>query len=126
MKKQLEGIRILIVDDEASILEALSDNLVMHGATIYSAGNGLEAMEVLKDNMVDFILSDMRMPKANGIQFLKNLKITYPHPPPFFFLTGYAEEYSTEQMRELGSNGVLSKPFKIKELIELILANVKK
>lgn len=125
MKKQLENTRVLLVDDDAMIIDAISMNLTLHGAHVHSANNGIEAMELLKTTQVDFILSDMRMPKSDGMDFLKNLKMTYPNPPPFFFLTGYAAQYSVEEMKALGATGILSKPISVEALIEAISTSVK-
>jgi len=126
MKKQLDGIKILVVDDEQLFLDAISEPLIMLGATVYSASNGLEAMDVLNINSVDVILSDMHMPKSDGIDFLKRLRSAFPHTPPFFVLTSFAAEYSEEKLKELGVNDIILKPFTIKQLLELILTNTTK
>lgn len=126
MNKPLEGIKILVVDDEPLLVEAISENLIMYGATVYCAGNGLEAIDSLKVNSVDIILSDMQMPKLDGINFLKNLRLMQANPPPFFFLTGYASEHSVEKLKALGAADILAKPFQISQLIDLILIHLKR
>ncbi len=126
MKKQLEGIKILVVDDDILISNMIELNLNLHGATVFRAGDGLAAMEIIKTNSVDLILSDMRMAKSSGVDLLKNLKSTYPQYPPLFFMTGFATEHSREQLKQLGATEVISKPFEIQQLLDLIPANLKK
>ncbi len=125
MKKLLKDTKVLIVDDDAIFLDAISTSLTMHGANVHSASNGIEAMELLKKTQVHFILSDMRMPESDGMDFLKNLRVADPNPPPFFFLTGYAAQYSIEEMKELGATGILAKPISLAALIETIAASIK-
>lgn len=62
---------ILIVEDEKALSDAYQTILESHGHTTKSAGNGQEALDVLKSEKPDVILLDMKMPKMNGLEFLR-------------------------------------------------------
>ncbi|HEX2529558.1 MAG TPA: PAS domain S-box protein [Geminicoccus sp.] len=78
---------VLIVDDEPEIVELLSEALALDGHRILVAPNGREALEVLKRQRVDLVLTDLRLPEIDG-QRLQSLAAQLPDPPPFLFMTG--------------------------------------
>jgi DNA-binding NtrC family response regulator len=65
--------RILLVDDDPDILEVLGDRLVSQGYTVRTAGDGVEAMEVLGENQTDVVLLDLQMPRMGGLEVLRKL-----------------------------------------------------
>ncbi|HWL70040.1 MAG TPA: PAS domain S-box protein [Geminicoccus sp.] len=79
--------RILVVDDEAEIVELLSEALELDGHQVLAASNGEEALRILAAQPVDLVVSDLRMPKIDGLH-LEALSASLPHPPPFLFMTG--------------------------------------
>lgn len=66
--------KILIVDDEAELVELFSDILAAAGFNIYKAYNGEEAMQYVNGSRPDMILLDVRMPKTDGFEFLQKLR----------------------------------------------------
>lgn len=125
MDEKLQNLKILIVDDEPDLLDAISINLELMGAVVTTANNGLQGLEQLKKGEFDIILSDIRMPECDGVEFLKSAKEEFKQIPPFFFLTGFSD-YSTETIQRLGANELVSKPFQVGELVELILKHTSK
>ena len=71
-----DNYSILIVDDEPDIRGALRRSL--NGYTIHEAGDGVEALDKLRDIEVDAIVSDYNMPRMNGLELLTNARIMYP------------------------------------------------
>lgn len=100
---------LLIVDDEELIVSNLKFILKKFAAEIYTASNGLEALDVLTANDIHCIISDIRMPKMNGVEFLKEVRSRGMNIP-FIVYTGHGDH---ELMLEVGQFGVfdfLDKP----------------
>ena len=89
---KIETIRpkILLVDDEVWILDALYRFFRQRKWEVFRANGGLEALELLKTETVDIIISDMRMPKMDGAEFLEKTRSAYPNAVRIL-LTGYAD-----------------------------------
>jgi DNA-binding NtrC family response regulator len=109
---------ILIVDDEESIRESISQILIIKGYSVLSAENGLEAFELVKKEPIDFIISDIRMPKCDGATLLELVKKHNPHIP-MILITGYSD-ISVEDLLKKGANSVIVKPFRIQNLLRTI------
>ncbi|MFH1495300.1 MAG: response regulator, partial [Pseudomonadota bacterium] len=81
---------ILLVDDEANILSALTRLLRPQGYRILRAGSGREGLELLAQNEVGVIVSDQRMPEMTGVEFLHQVRELYPDTVRIV-LSGYTE-----------------------------------
>ncbi len=81
---------LLLVDDEPNILSTLEWLLVEDGYQIFTANNGKEALDLLKNQAIDVIVSDYRMPHMTGVEFLSEVKTKYPNTLRII-LTGYAD-----------------------------------
>ncbi len=112
-------IRILIVDDEKTIREGLFKAVPWeeHGYTVVStAKNGEEALDFFQNNYADIVISDIKMPKIDGLTLQKKLREKYPHIP-FVFISGYEDfKYVKEALRQ-GASSYLLKPIDINELL---------
>ncbi len=82
--------KIMFVDDEKSILAALTRIFLDDDVEIYTAESGLAALEILKNESMDLIVSDQRMPEMNGVEFLRQ-SIKYSPNSVRIVLTGYAD-----------------------------------
>lgn len=108
-------LTVLLVDDEEGILDYLQFELEDAGYRVLTAANGLEALAVLANEPVDTvaaIISDIRMPKMDGVTFLKRLRDTRPLPL-FVFMTGFAD-FDKQVLIDLGAAAVLEKPIDMK------------
>jgi len=109
---------LLIIEDNHFMM-ALLKNIFNSRFNIFSASNGLEALELLHmGNIPNVIISDLKMPEMNGIEFLKNLReSTFYHNVPLIMLSG--EEKSSERVNclQMGANDFVLKPFNPEELI---------
>lgn len=112
-------IQILIVDDEDGIRESLTINLELDGFRVLAASCGNDAMEILKTNKIDFIISDIRMPKGDGVTLLKYVKQHYPDLPQVVLISGFSE-VNAEEVKKMGAIDLLLKPPSIDALIEMI------
>jgi len=119
---------VLVVDDSAAIRKILQRVLRQTGMainTIHEAGNGEEALAVLKEHKVHLILSDINMPKMDGLQLLASLKANgdWAQVPVVMITTEGGETKVAEAVR-LGAVGYVRKPFtadQIKEKLAGIL-----
>lgn len=102
---------ILLVDDEQNILSSLRRLLNREGYNIHMALSGIEGLEILKENDIDIVVSDMRMPQMDGAEFLKNVAEGWPDIYKIL-LTGFADIQSTiDAINNGGINNYISKPW---------------
>jgi len=123
---------ILIVDDSAAIRKILQRVLRQTGmsiGTIYEAGDGQEALETLKKQKIDLVLSDINMPKMDGLQFLASVRASAAWKDiPVVMITTEGGETRVAEAVKLGASGYVRKPFtadqikeKLTEFLEAIL-----
>jgi len=102
---------ILLADDEPDIRRALKRSLHMPGYTMYEAGDGVEALEVLKTTHCDAIISDFNMPRMNGLDLLTQIRIMHPHMLRIL-LTGRADVHlAVRALNEGAVHRFLLKPW---------------
>jgi diguanylate cyclase (GGDEF)-like protein len=109
------GIRILLVDDDPSILEILSDLMAIFGHEYDIAQNGHEAIEKLKKGFFHIVLTDMKMPGMDGMELLRCINSSYPNIK-VMVLTGYDRTFSYTDVVKAGASDFISKPFNTDEL----------
>ncbi|MBD3383882.1 response regulator [candidate division KSB1 bacterium] len=112
--------KILIVDDEKSQREMLGGYLKKRGHTIHAAQHGLEALEILRQQAIDLVLTDMRMPELDGAELLKQIKALNPNID-VIMMTAYGSiEDATAAMKN-GAVDYITKPVDLEQL-ELTLS----
>ena len=103
--------RILVVDDELDFREALGRFLLLAGHDAAFASNGWEALMALESH-VDLILCDLRMPRMDGFEFLRELHGLEGHPhPPVIAVSGLASSADHLATEAAGFTGHIDKPF---------------
>ena len=111
---------LLLVDDEKNILRSLRRLLHREDYQILLAQNGKEGLELLANNKVDLVMSDMRMPEMNGAVFLKKVHALYPNTIRLI-LTGYAERETVQRaFSEAEAHEMISKPWDDDELKKIL------
>ncbi len=109
---------ILIVDDEVRITDILNLYLKKEGYQTLTAGDGLEALSVMQENVPDLIISDLMMPNMDGIEFCKEVKTRSEFTNPYFImLTAKATVDSKVEGLKIGADDYITKPFNVKELV---------
>ena len=111
--------RILLVDDEENARTALAKILSREEYEVVSAGNGFEALELLKNTQVDLIITDINMPEMNGMSFLREINQLYPGSN-VIMVTAYGEVESYIEAMNLGAFEYINKPVRINELKKII------
>jgi len=109
------SVSILIVDDEEMMRTLLNRILSREGYKIRSAEDGVVALEVLKAEKFDIIISDMKMPRMDGFELLKIVKNEYPQIG-VIIMTAYGDTYTVKDALLLGADEYITKPFKSYEI----------
>lgn len=111
---------VLVVEDEAEVLDVTCEILRAHGYLTLAAKDGMEALEQFQKNgpRIDFVLSDVRMPKMNGPRLANELRKSHPGTP-ILFMSGYNELADTGQIHFFDNN-LIRKPFEGPQLIKKI------
>lgn len=115
----LKGKVILTVDDETDIREILIEELQGVGATVVGAENGQKAMEILRQQSFDAVISDFKMPYGNGLWLMQEINKEFKMKPKLFLFTG-SNDGAMEVMRNLGVIEVFIKPFNIDYMIKAV------
>ena len=112
---------LLFVDDEKAILMSLKRLFFGHNLDLYFAEDGYEALQILSENKIDMIITDMRMPKMDGHKLLKEVQHLYPDTMRFI-LSGYTDEQRIyEAVMDASAKMYLLKPWEPKKLLEFVL-----
>ena len=115
---------ILIVDDEARMRRFMQMNLDLEGYRVIEAGNGLEAIERVRDDLPDLVLLDVMMPEIDGFEALRIIRET--STVPVIMLTVRDEEEDKIKGLELGADDYVTKPFSPRELASRIKAVIRR
>jgi DNA-binding response OmpR family regulator len=110
--------RILVVDDEADIVELIAYNLREAGLEVIVAGDGNAAVSKAHDLRPDLILLDLMLPEMDGLtvcEMLRSMRTT--HRIPIIIVTAWADEQSRIVGLELGADDYIVKPFSPRELV---------
>lgn len=113
--------KILVIDDDKLILGTLKRLLTGEGYDVFIAESGSKALEKIKNDTFNLIITDIRMPGLDGIETLKEIRKylaeTNREPIPELVITGYDNDENRSRADELKVAGYLAKPFDLKELL---------
>lgn len=119
MDKQENKIKVLVVDDEDIVREALQDWLSAYGFDVSAAGNGTEALQLIHDQEFGVILLDVRLPDMEGTDILREARKLRPEVKAII-LTAYPSKESTIEAVKHGAAEYLVKPFEPEHLVNII------
>lgn len=111
--------KILIIDDEPGIRNLLSYELGMQGYTVVTAPNGYDGVELVKKEPFQLILTDIKMPKMDGLEVLDNVKKIDPDIE-VIMITGYGTINTAVAAIKKGAYDFVQKPFNLDEILSLI------
>ncbi|MBN1115424.1 MAG: response regulator [Oligoflexia bacterium] len=123
-QKKLSG-KLLLVDDEESIRDILSYNLVVLGLEVDVAEDGVQGFDMISATEYDYVITDLKMPRMNGEELLKRAKQLFPdYKTRYIVITaGIITSYSKEDrdmIRQL-ADGYITKPFDRVKLRQVLL-----
>jgi two-component system, response regulator FlrC len=110
---------ILIVEDDNDLREALKETLTMAGYIPETAINGEDALDVIQNNSIDMVISDVKMAKMDGVKLLKRIK-TVQSELPVILMTAYATVQQAVDVMQIGAVDYLVKPFQPEVLISKV------
>lgn len=110
---------VLVVDDEFEIREMLHDFLSLKGFKVMLASNGEEGLNLFKENSIDAVIMDLRMPKMDGIQCSREIKKIDPEFP-IIIITGHLNEDYKRDLKSISIKALLDKPLDIHRLGQLL------
>ena len=115
---------ILVVDDEAQITRVLKTTLSGHGYGIRTAGDGEEALQLMKEWSPDLIISDLRMPNMDGLELCRRVRA---HSRiPIIVLSVKGEEPIKVEALDAGADDYVTKPFSVNELLARVRAALRR
>ncbi|OGS21893.1 MAG: hypothetical protein A3J83_04710 [Elusimicrobia bacterium RIFOXYA2_FULL_40_6] len=114
---------ILVVDDEQGIRDMLFFTLKQEGYSVITAENGLEGISKFKDEKVDVVISDMKMPVMDGITMLKEIKKIKPEAR-VIVATGFGTPETESEIKESGAFIYMDKPFNLEILLSALVKAV--
>ena len=124
-RTELQGIRVLAVDDETDALELVTAILRSHGATVMAVATARAALDAFRSNPPDLLLSDLGMPGEDGYWLLREIQADPRLPDvPLIALTAYARPEDRRRALAAGFRGYIAKPVEPDELVECVRAMV--
>jgi two-component system KDP operon response regulator KdpE len=114
------GMCVLVVDDEARMIDFIRMNLSLEGFKVIGASNGIEALDMVRKHVVDLIILDIMMPQLDGFETLRMLREF--SNVPVIMLTAKGEEEDKVRGLELGADDYVTKPFGARELVSRVKA----
>jgi DNA-binding response OmpR family regulator len=109
--------RVLVVDDDLSILELVRTRLTLAGYMVLAARNGAEALTRLNERRYDAMVLDLNMPEVDGFQVLERVRRLGFAPPPTLVLTARHDASDVHHAIRLGARDYLTKPFQDRQLL---------
>ncbi len=111
--------RVLVVDDEKVIREILSDFLSLEGFFVSTAPDGLAALECLKEESFDMVISDLKMPNIGGLELLEKIKLEHENILTVI-MTGFGTVETAIEAMKKGAYDYILKPFNVEEVIHIV------
>jgi len=114
-RSEIPSQSILVVDDEPQACELISDALIGQGHQVESAYDGVEAIEKMKRSEFSIVVTDMDMPRMDGMQLIEYIVQNHPDID-IIAITGHIMRYSYTEVVEAGAADFITKPFSLNEL----------
>ncbi len=110
---------ILVVDDEEMTRDVIAQALKIMGYHPITAEDGLEAIKMIKVSKPDLVITDIHMPKMNGLELLQETK-KYDENIPIILITGFDPEEARNSADEYQASALITKPFRLSQLSEVM------
>ena len=115
--------RVLFVDDELPLRTVVSRLLERRGVEVTTAGDAVSAVELMRDQPFDLVLTDFQMPEMDGFELLAHVRENYPDTPAIM-MTGHASVQHAVQAMANGAVDYLPKPFAVDALADRVLGQI--
>ncbi len=115
-------MRILLIDDEESITSAIAGLLEDLGCTVVCSPDGQDGLERTREGKFDLIISDIRMPRMDGLAMLQCMRED-GCTTPVVLISGHGDDRIAETAEEVGAVGFLQKPVRLRQLVATLRKN---
>ena len=115
----MNASRILVVEDDSALSQALADTLMLSGYEVEMATDGEQALATLDRSQVDMVLTDVQMRPMDGRALLRNLRARF-HELPVLVMTAYGTVEQAVEAMKLGAVDYLAKPFEVDDLLQKV------
>jgi len=113
-------LKVLICEDNSMAQKVLEFTLKKMGHEVISAGNGKEGIDLLREEEVQLVITDINMPYNSGLELIQFLRKQTTKKIPVLIVSNINLEESKKHAAELGADGYITKPFDPQELIDAI------
>jgi len=110
----IKHLRVLVVDDDPTVVDTLSSFLDTKGYSVHTSGNGHQALEAIEEQEFDLVISDIEMAGINGFELLRQTRENYPQIG-IVLMTGYEDTHPLSAALRAGADGYISKPFSLRK-----------
>jgi len=121
MNQDQRKIKILVVDDDTDICELMENELARHGYIVAKAFKGNDAFKIIVKDHVDIVISDVSMPKGDGLKLLEKINQLTENKPVVIMISGLAG-LSKKEFIERGATDLILKPIDFEDLIQQLNA----
>ncbi len=115
----MKNIKLVLVDDEEDFIKTFAERLRIRDINSKVATSGEEALELLKKELPDVVLSDLKMPGIDGLDLLREIKRHYPEIQ-VIILTGHGSDKEEKESFRLGAFDYLRKPVEINKFVQIM------
>jgi len=114
-----DQVSVLVIENEEDIRLLLSDILTSGGHRVASASDGIEALQIFKENYFDLVLTDLGMPAMSGWEVASTIKKMAPDVI-IAIITGWGSELDHRELEKNGVDMVVSKPFRVGQILNIV------
>jgi DNA-binding response OmpR family regulator len=111
---------ILIVEDEAATAWALEEGLSDEGHAITTVDTAEKALTALKDAKPDVVITDVRLPRMDGVELVRRMQGKKNGAPPVIVVTAYGSRDVLQQLSDYGVHATFAKPFRLEQLVRSV------
>ncbi|MGI4993387.1 response regulator [Halobacteriovorax sp. GFR7] len=109
--------RVLVAEDEPTLNDIYVETFESFGYETIGVKDGEMALDYAKHNPVDFVVTDLKMPKMDGLKLLEEIRKLNAQAPPVLIITGFIDELNAQRAKELGAVDLMTKPFDFDKVI---------
>lgn len=110
---------ILVIEDTCDLREDIVDILEMEGFNVYPAGNGIDGMKLIHETAIDILLTDLLMPRMNGLEVLQFIR-DEKYKIPVVVMSAKADPEEIAKCMDMGATNYLVKPYSPQQLLDAI------
>ena len=104
------AIKILVVDDDPMIVHTVKHHLLREGYQVLAASNGMEALQIVENENIDLLITDIMMPQLSGLNLISFFREFYSIKVPIIILTSLGQNHILYPSLKQGANDFLTKP----------------